>query len=308
MYKIMLADNEGVVLDALHNMIYRQYGENCDIRQASTAGHARRLSRKFLPDIAIINVEMPGMHDFDIVKEIRSFHLRCVFITVSTYDRKAYRAEAASLNVQAHLSKPLFERKVMPAVERAIRLVSGNQVRQEKSQHIQEKLDAVVPILEQGFINRFFFNTTSDSLSEDKALENYKELLNFPQDYGQIIQLSFGELPENVPPSALRAGNAKDVLQNPIGSDLRLQRQHQVLCRMIKEVFPLAIIGSVMSNHIFFLLPYWKPEADTMEKKELEKAINELLEMLNTSMDGIGFAAATGEIKNLADIHLPEDF
>ena len=74
MIKILLADNEGVVLNALRNMINAQYGETCDVRTAKTARYLRKLTHKFIPDIAVINVEMPELRGFDIIQEIRSFH------------------------------------------------------------------------------------------------------------------------------------------------------------------------------------------------------------------------------------------
>lgn len=303
MFKILLADNEGVVLESLRNMIYNKYGENCDIRHASTARYTRTLARKFLPDIAIINVEMPGMHGFDVVKEIRSFHLKCVFITVSTYDRAAYRAEADFLGIQAHLIKPLFRKKVLPALDRAIEIVSGNQHRQERNQQIQQKFDMVIPVLEHGFISQFFFNNR-----ENDALERYKQIIDFPQGCGRMIRLTFGELPDNFPDPGATAFFSERVFQNLVGSSVRIQKNYMQLRTLIKDVFPLAIIGPVMSNHLFFLLPYWKQEETVKEKRELEENLSDLLETLNRSFDVVGFVADMGKIKELTDIHLPKEY
>ena len=112
MYKILLADNEGVVLNALINMIHSHFHENCDIRVSKTTLYTRTLARKFVPDIAIINIQMPGMRGFEVVREIRSYHLKCLFITVSASDKAYYHTESKNLNILAHLTKPLFHTSI----------------------------------------------------------------------------------------------------------------------------------------------------------------------------------------------------
>lgn len=303
MYKILLADNERVVLDALRNMIYKEYDESFDIRYATNSRYTRALARKFMPDIAIINIEMPGMHGFDVIKEIRSYHLKCVFITVSTYDRAAYRSEAGFLGIQAHLIKPLFREKVIPAVSRAIDIVSGSQKRQERNLQVQQKLDAVVPVLEHGFISQLFFDN-----HDSHTLEYYKQILDFPQSYGRIIRLSFGELPEDFPDPGDISYFNEHVFQNIVGSTVRMQRNDSLLRELIKEAFPLATIGPIMSGHVFFLLPYWKPEEPAKEKKELDRNLSGLLEILNHSFEVVGFVADISAIRKLEDIRLPDEF
>lgn len=301
MYKILLADNEGIVLESLRNMIYNKYAEECDIRFATSAHYTRTLARKFLPDIAIINIEMPGMHGFDVIKEIRSFHLKCVFITVSTYDRASYRAQTGALGILAHLSKPLFRSKVLPVLEEARQIVSDSQKRREKNTHIQEKFDAAVPILEHGFIGQLFFDNT-----DGRTLARYQELLGFPQGYARVIRLSFGELPDDFPDPSVTAFFPENVFQNLVGSSVRMQKNYGRLRTLIKDAFPLAMVGPIMSNHVFFLLPYWKPQETPKEKRDLDASLSELLETLNRSFETVGFVADIGDIIELIRIHLPE--
>lgn len=282
MYKILLADNEGVVLDSLRHMILSRFGEMCDIRTAKTARYTRTLARKFVPDIAVINIQMPGMHGFDVVREIRSYHLRCLFITVSSYGRQTHQAEAASLNILAHLTKPLFRERIMPVMERAISLVSISQTRQQKNLQIQKKLDEAIPLLEHGMISQIFFQDSSG-----EAMKKYQELLSIPQNYGCIVTVTFGE-------------TADGALQNIIGSAFRLQREYMRLRELVREFFPLSVIGPVMGNHVLFLLPCW--EEASSDIKEWRRTLPQLAEALCDAFPGLAFSAACGPVLPLASL------
>ncbi len=216
MYKILLADNEGVVLNALINMIHSHFHENCDIRVSTTTLYTRTLARKFVPDIAIINIQMPGMRGFEVVREIRSYHLKCLFITVSASYKAYYHTESKNLNILAHLTKPLFREKVLPVLETAISMVAHSQKRQQQNRMVQERFDAAVPVVEHGLINQLFF---PDSYA--KSLKQYKTLLGISQNYGRLVTITFGELPPSADsphiPATARAARFGDSSADPGG-------------------------------------------------------------------------------------------
>lgn len=307
MYKILLADNEGVVLDSLIQLINGRLGESCDIRTAQTARYARILARKFMPDIVVINVQMPGMHGFDVVREIRSYHIRCVFLTVSSYKRASFRSEAESLHILAHLVKPLSREKILPVLDEAVRVVSRIHRTQEQNQHIQEKFDQAVPLLEQGLISQFFF---PESAAENLA--QYTAFLNIPQTCGRLVSLVFGEAPNGSGQGA-RAQNtqdapdgglSEDALQNLIGSSVRLQRDYKKFREVLREHFPLALAGPVMGNHILFLLPCWREET-AREEAEFSRSLAQLLEALEDAFENLTFLSSYSPVGPLSRLRPP---
>ncbi len=292
MIKILLADNEGVVLSALRNMINAQYGETCDVRTAKTARYLRKLTHKFIPDIAIINIEMPELRGFDIIQEIRSSHRTCIFITVSTYDRQVYRTEAEKLHLLAHVSKPLFREKILPIITEAVEAVRLSQKRRQKNVQIQERFDLVVPVVEHGLIHELFF-TEKNTVT----VENYISLMSISQRFAKPVLLTFGEQP---------ASGASDAPVNPIGSAIRIKRYYDRFRSTIHDYFPLAVCGPVMSNHLFFLLPCWKLIETPAEKQKFETVLTDLLEKLEEEFDQMIFYVKIGEIAEFTAMNLAE--
>lgn len=326
MYKILLADNEGVVLNALINMIHSHFHENCDIRVSTTTLYTRTLARKFVPDIAIINIQMPGMRGFEVVREIRSYHLKCLFITVSASDKAYYHTESKNLNILAHLTKPLFREKVLPVLETAISMVAHSQKRQQQNRMVQERFDAAVPVVEHGLINQLFF---PDSYA--KSLKQYKTLLGISQNYGRIVTITFGELPPSadsphVPAAAgtARSGDSaadpgsydraamrallqqkKDALQNPVGSAVHLQKDYMKFRKTVLESIPQAVIGPVMGNHVLLLVPCWKDAETSKEYFTTLRTLNALTESLEDVFDGLSFCIEAAPVAPLTELQAP---
>lgn len=292
MIKILLADNEGVVLSALRNMINAQFGETCDVRTAKTARYLRRLARKFIPDIAVINIEMPELRNFEIIQEIRSYHIKCIFITVSTYDRQFYRTEANNLHLLAHVSKPLFREKILPPITRAVESVELSQKRRRKNAQIQERFDVVIPVMEHGLIHELFFSDRDASTAE-----NYLSLMSISQRFAKPVRLTFGETPEHQDSHALA---------NLIGSAIRIKRFYSKFRDIIHDYFPLAICGPVMSNHVFFLLPCWKLTETPAEIQEFQTILEDLLEKLEEEFEMMSFYVKIGDIAEFTDLNLAD--
>lgn len=304
MYKILLADNEGVVLDSLIHIIHSRFNDDCDIRVAKTSLYTRALARKFIPDIAIINIQMPGMRGLEVVREIRSYHLKCIFITVSASDRAAYHTDAKNLNILAHLTKPLFREKILPVLENAVSIVAHSQKRMQQNRMIQEKFDAAVPVVEHGLINQLFFPD-----SYVKSLKPYTTLLGISQNYGRIITLTFGELPQDVTFSPEQTDvmlQKKDALQNPAGSAVHLQKDYMKFRETVLESFPQAVIGPVMGNHVLLLVPCWKEAESAKETAVLLRTCTALTETLEDVFDGLSFCIESGPVKRLEALCFPE--
>ena len=51
MYRIMLADDEGIMLEALKNIITSNFGGECEIATAKTGRAVVELAERFRPDI-----------------------------------------------------------------------------------------------------------------------------------------------------------------------------------------------------------------------------------------------------------------
>ena len=94
MYRIMLADDEGIVLDALQFIIEKNFKDDCEIRTAKTGRKVIELAEEFVPDIAFMDIQMPGINGIEAMKEIQRRNNSTIFIVISAYDKFYYAKES----------------------------------------------------------------------------------------------------------------------------------------------------------------------------------------------------------------------
>ena len=90
MYRIMLADDEGIVTDSLKFIIEKEFGDMCLVQSAKTGRGAIELAETFSPDIIIMDIMMPGINGIEAMKEIRRTNSKVVLIVMSAYDKFDY--------------------------------------------------------------------------------------------------------------------------------------------------------------------------------------------------------------------------
>ena len=60
MYRILLADDEGIMLESLKNIIESTFGDECEIYCAKTGRAVVELAQAHSPDICFMDIQMPG--------------------------------------------------------------------------------------------------------------------------------------------------------------------------------------------------------------------------------------------------------
>lgn len=94
MYRVLIADDEGIMLEALKNIITANFGNECELAFAKTGRAVVELAESFRPDIAFMDIQMPGINGIQAIKEIRKFNSSVKFIIITAYDKFDYAKEA----------------------------------------------------------------------------------------------------------------------------------------------------------------------------------------------------------------------
>lgn len=285
MYKIMLADDEGIVIDSLKFIIEKEFGDLCVVEFAKTGRSVIELAEKFRPDIAIMDIQMPGINGIEAMKEIRESNSNVIFIVMSAYDKFDYAKEAIKLGVLEYITKPMERTKIVSVLKNAMGMVDKERARRSNDLLIKEKLETVVPIIENGLIYNILMQ---EHLAED--VENYKTILGIDQSHAYMIAVVYGDEQE---------GNR---MTNAVGSSVRMQQYYQEVRECLKEYFE-CIVGAVMSNKLAVLVPCEEESTDYNARIELIEKARELARRMRKKTNisfriGIG---KTGNLDNMAE-------
>lgn len=282
MYKVMLADDEGIVIDSLKFIIEKEFGDKCIVEYAKTGRNVIELAERFRPDIAIMDIQMPGISGIEAMKEIRKSNSNVVFIVMSAYDKFDYAKEAIALGVMEYLTKPMNREKITKALKKAMQQIDIERTKRSNDLIVKEKLETVIPIIENGLIYNILFQ---EYFIED--VENYKNLLGICGNYAYMLSVVCGEEQQ---------GNH---MTNAVGAGVRLESHYKEVREMIKEYFP-GVVGSLMANKIPVLIPHHENKMDYNERIEVIEKARELVRKLRRRLD-ISFRIGIGSVKELGE-------
>ncbi len=280
MYKIMLADDEGIVIDSLRFIIEKEFSGECTIESAKTGRSVIELAEWYRPDIAIMDIQMPGINGIDAMKEIREVNSHTVFIIMSAYDKFDYAKEAINLGVLEYLNKPVDREKIVQVLKKAMGQIDRDREKRSQDLLIREKMETVVPIIENGLIQNLLYH---EYFEED--VENFKNLLGISENYAYMAVLVCGEEQE---------GNH---MTNAIGASIRVQNSYKEIREITVDYLP-GIVGSVMANKIPVLIPCKEEKMEYNERILLIEKARELARKLKARTD-VTFRVGIGSVKQV---------
>lgn len=267
MFKIMLADDEGIVIDSLKFIIQKEFGDEVEIQFAKTGRNVIELAESFRPDIAVMDIQMPGINGIEAMREIRKSNDHIIFIVMSAYDKFDYAQEAIKLGALEYLTKPMDRNRMLSALKKAMSIVEEERKRRSNDLMVKEKLETVVPILENGLIYNLLFH---EYFEED--IDNYKTMLNIQTNYAYMMVLVSGDSKE---------GNH---MTNAVGTSVRLQQNYRSIREIIKSFFD-GIAGTVMGNKVAILIPCSRGELDLNERADVIDRARQMARKLNNQLE-----------------------
>ncbi|MBB2182620.1 response regulator [Lachnospiraceae bacterium MD1] len=284
MFKILLADDEGIVTDTLKFIINKNFPDQCIVESAASGRSVIELAETFKPDIAFMDIQMPGINGIDAMKEIRKTNHSVIFIIMTAYDKFNYAKQAINLRVLEYLTKPVSQQSIVSILTKAMSMIEEDRKKRMNDLIIREKLETVIPIIEGDFIYAILSGDEFNRMEE-----NYKNLLNIPENYGMMMIYEFGDSIEN------------GVLTNPVGVSVKAQAFYNVIKDSIKDEFR-CVVGPLMMNRIVIFLPSMKQQLDYDERSVLIEKNRKIIRELVKSLD-VQFKVGIGSVTSLQKLY-----
>ncbi|SEF78442.1 two-component system, response regulator YesN [Eubacterium ruminantium] len=285
MYKILIADDESIVINALKFIIENNFPEECMIESASSGRKVIEQAEYFRPDIIFMDIQMPGINGIEAMKEIRKSNEGIIFIVVSAYLKFDYAKDAIDIGVMDYINKPIDKDVIVKILKKAMNKVDLNKKKRSEELSNREKLEIVTPIIENGFIYSLIYQN-----HREEELANFRTLLSIEEDSGYMMSLQFGDIAP------------KGQMENTIGTTVRLQKEYSRIKDAIKASFNCCV-GAMMGNMILVFVPKAMPRPE----EEYEMRINIINEARKLTRElrrlfDAWFRVGIGAIHNLEEL------
>lgn len=282
MFRILVADDEGIMLESISRIIKLNFGSECELVCVKTGRAVIEQAGSFRPDIAFVDIQMPGLNGIQAIKEVRKFNSSIVFIIITAYDKFSYAQEAVNLGVMEFIMKPVNKKKILETCVKAMHQVEEARQKLSDDLRIREKLEIVIPMIESGFI----YNILQED--SDPSGSGYAEMLDIQKPYGFLVVLEFGDSIE---------GGA---MTNAIGVGVRVNKCYSMIREIVKDYFD-GVTGPAMGNRMVLFQPFEQDKVRYEERVEIITRTRNMIHKLESVMD-LKCRGGIGSVKPLSSI------
>ena len=124
---LLIADDENLELKVLEKTVKKYFVDELEIFTAGNGRKASQICDEVRPDIALLDIEMPGMNGIELAKYIKEKNTECIIIFITAYDRFDYAIEAMHIKAFDYLLKPWKEERLCEFINTAIENVRSMQ-------------------------------------------------------------------------------------------------------------------------------------------------------------------------------------
>lgn len=114
----LVADDDGITRHLLRTLLRQSYVEV--VGEATNGLEALELCSRLLPDVLILDINMPKMNGFEVLKIIRSTHPGIPVIMMSTDATQSNVEEARTYGIDRFIVKPFSPAQVIKAITSCI--------------------------------------------------------------------------------------------------------------------------------------------------------------------------------------------
>jgi response regulator NasT len=116
--RVVIAEDEAIVrLDLKEILLSAGYEV---VGETGRGDEAVSLVEEHQPDLAILDIKMPGMDGLRAAREITSRHQQVAVLLLTAFSQRDLIEEARDSGVSAYLIKPFQPRELLPAIENVL--------------------------------------------------------------------------------------------------------------------------------------------------------------------------------------------
>lgn len=148
MYTMIIADDEVIARKSQELFISTEFPEIEVIASAGDGAQLIELVTRLKPDLAIVDINMPGIDGIQAIKMLKDSGSRTHFMINTAYSEFEYAKNALSMQVDAYLVKPGVREETAAAIERVCGCIQRERAESRKYNGMHTFLQSFSPILE----------------------------------------------------------------------------------------------------------------------------------------------------------------
>ncbi len=139
--RAIIADDEKNLLKSLKKALNKLWPELLISGETTNGKEAVNLIEKIRPDVAFLDIKMPGLSGIEVAKEIEGI---CSIVFVTAFD--SYAVDAFENEALDYILKPIEEKRLIQTINR----LKEKLLSKDNSPHVGKKIEKIISKLNQG--------------------------------------------------------------------------------------------------------------------------------------------------------------
>lgn len=192
LHRILIADDEPIERAVISRKIKKNFPEQLEIVSAVNGREAITLFFEQDCEMAILDIEMPGINGLVAAEEIRKKNKECSIIFQTAFDEFSYAKKAIGVKALDYLLKPGSDEELIAVLEEAIRIaeknsdtekevVSKEEIDKEVEEHLEKSLDNKE--IRNSAAQKRILQYIDEHYMEDISMQDAAEEMNYADAY-----------------------------------------------------------------------------------------------------------------------------
>jgi AmiR/NasT family two-component response regulator len=136
--RVVVAEDEAIIRMDLRELLQE---EGYDVvAEAGRGDEALAMVQKHHPDVALLDIKMPGMDGIAVARRINADRL-CAVVLVTAFSQRELIEEATDAGVHGYVVKPFERHDLVPAIEVGLARFSAEKLLAEQVASAEERLE-----------------------------------------------------------------------------------------------------------------------------------------------------------------------
>ena len=119
MIKVLLADDHSIVRSGLRRIV-EESKDMVVIAEAADGQEAIQQAHKALPDVAIIDISMPGLDGLEVISRLHSYYPKLPIIILTMHEEEQYVVRAIEAGAMGYITKRSAPEQLLKAIRKVL--------------------------------------------------------------------------------------------------------------------------------------------------------------------------------------------
>jgi two-component system invasion response regulator UvrY len=115
--KVLLADDHSIVRAGLRRVV-EESGDMVVVAEAPNGREAIQQAHETMPDVAVIDISMPGMDGLEVVSQLRSYYAKLPILILTMHEEEQYVIRAFGAGAMGYITKRSAPEQLVKAIRK----------------------------------------------------------------------------------------------------------------------------------------------------------------------------------------------